>query len=106
MFSRILSAVGDTRRIEYLWTIPLSDEIGMSPEKREEQRVIRVDAEGENEVIFGIEISDGPKTYRLLITHPIAKEGLIEEIPRDSIESIATAKPGPRRQQPEIVDEE
>lgn len=78
----------------------------MSSDKRERQRAVRVDAEGEKEVLFGIEISDGPETYRLLITHPIAKEGLIEEIPKDSIESIATAKPGPRRQQPEIVDEE
>lgn len=79
---------------------------GMTSDKGERQRAVRVDAEGEKEVLFGIEICDGPETYRLLITHPIAKEGLIEEIPKDSIESIVTAKPGPRRQQPEIVDEE
>jgi hypothetical protein len=78
----------------------------MDPQRGEEQRAVRVDEDGETEVLFGFEISDGPETYRLLITHPIAKEGLIEEIPRDSIESIDKARPGPRREHPEILEEE
>lgn len=77
----------------------------MSGKKGEEQRAVRVDVDGEVEVMFGIEICDGPETYRLLITHPIAKEGLIAEIPRHSIESIEKAQPGPRRQPPEILPE-
>ncbi|HUG07973.1 MAG TPA: hypothetical protein VMP13_03595 [Acidimicrobiia bacterium] len=72
----------------------------------EEQRVVRVDDQGQTETLFGFEISNGPETYRLLITHPIAKEGLVEEIPRDSITSIDKAKPGPRSQLPEILEEE
>lgn len=70
----------------------------------EEQRAVRVNEDGEVELRFGFEISDGPETYRLLITHPIAKEGAIEEIPRKSIESISRAKPGPRGELPEIIE--
>ncbi|MFP3883741.1 MAG: hypothetical protein ACLFWH_15685 [Actinomycetota bacterium] len=72
---------------------------------KEEQRAVRIDVEGETEVLFGFEVSSGPKTYRLLITHPIAKEGLIEEIPLKSIESIDKAKPGPRREEPQVLEE-
>lgn len=70
----------------------------------EEQKAVRVNEDGEVELRFGFEISDGPETYRLLITHPIAKEGAIEEIPRDSIESIARARPGRRGELPEILE--
>lgn len=72
----------------------------------EEHQAVRVNEDGEVETKFGFEISAGPRTYRLLITYPLAKEGLIEEIPRDAIESIDKAKPGPRRERPEIVESE
>jgi hypothetical protein len=72
----------------------------------EEQRAVRVNENGEVATKFGFEISAGPRTYRLLITFPLAKEGLIEEIPLEAIESIDKAKAGPRGEQPEIVESE
>lgn len=71
----------------------------------EKQRAVRVEDEGHVETLFGFEISAGPETYRLLVTHPIAKEGRIAEIPREKIKSIEPAEPGPRRQHPQIIEE-
>lgn len=73
---------------------------------REKQRAVRIEEDGHIETIFGFEISAGPETYRLLVTHPIAKEGRIEEIPREKIKSIEHAEPGPRRQAPRILEED
>ncbi len=72
----------------------------------EEQQAVRVNQDGEVATKFGFEISAGPRTYRLLITYPLAQEGLIEEIPRDAIESIDKARAGPRGEPPEIVESE
>lgn len=72
----------------------------------EEHQAVRVNQDGKVETKFGFEISAGPRTYRLLITYPLAKEGLIEEFPLDAIESIDRAKPGPRGEPPEIVEAE
>jgi hypothetical protein len=57
------------------------------------------------EVLYGLEISTGPQTYRLLLTHPPASESRVEEIPLESFESIVDVEPGPRGRIPEIVDE-
>lgn len=72
----------------------------------EEQQAVRVNQDGEVATKFGFEISAGPRTYRLLITFPLAKEGSIEEIPLEAIESISKANPGPRGEPPEIVPSE
>jgi hypothetical protein len=57
------------------------------------------------EVLYGLEISTGPQTYRLLLFHPPTREGRVEEIPLEPIESIVDVEPGPRGRIPEIVDE-
>lgn len=72
----------------------------------EEHRAVRVNENGVIETKFGFEISAGPRTYRLLITYPLAKEGLIEEIPCEAIESISRAKPGVRGEPPAIVEDD
>lgn len=71
----------------------------------EEERAVRIRKNGVVEVFYGLEISTGPETYRLLITYPPAMEGRIEEFSLDSIESVHPVEPGPRSEPPEIVDE-
>jgi len=69
------------------------------------ERAVRVSLSGVVEVLYGLEISTGPQTYRLLLTYPPAREGRVEEIPLESIESIEDVEPGPRGTIPEVVDE-
>lgn len=57
------------------------------------------------EIRIGIPISNGPETFRLLLTRPIAMEGQIEDIPIESIEAVHEIEPGPRGDPPEIVEE-
>lgn len=53
----------------------------------------------------GITVSQGPATYRLLLTRPYLDEGQIVEIPLEEIESIEQAREGPLDQPPKMVGE-
>lgn len=53
---------------------------------------------------IGIEIADGPKTYRLMLTRPLDLEGHIEEISLDDIKTIREVEPGPRGAPPQIIE--
>lgn len=72
----------------------------------EKEHAIEVREEGGRKLKVGIQIADGPKTYRLMLTRPLDKEGRIVEIPLEAIEGIHEIEPGPRGAPPEIVDEE
>ena len=41
----------------------------------------------------------------MLLTHPLTREGQVEEIPFEPIESIVDVEPWPRGRIPKIVDE-
>lgn len=69
----------------------------------EEERAVEVSDGEELTLRIGITVSDGPETYRLMLTRPLDKEGHIEEIPRESIEAIHEIESGPRGGPPEIV---
>lgn len=71
----------------------------------EKERAVEVSGEDGTTLKIGIEIAAGPQTYRLMLTRPLEKEGRIEEIPREAIESVHDVEPGPRGQPPEIVED-
>lgn len=71
----------------------------------ENERAVEVTDGDGTKVKIGIEVAAGPETYRLMLTRPLDKEGRIEEIPCEDIESIHEVEPGPRGQPPEIVED-
>lgn len=70
---------------------------------KSKERAVRVKADGESKVMVGVAVCEGPKTFRLLLTHPHQTEGRIVDIPRDDIESIDEVEPSPRGASPSIV---
>lgn len=67
------------------------------------ERAIRVGSDGDTRVMVGVTVCEGPKTYRLLLTHPHQAEGRIVDIPCDQIESIDEVEPSPRGARPSIA---
>lgn len=65
---------------------------------------VRFADHGKIEIRYGLEICDGPRTYRLLLTHPVDSEGQIIEIPREKIKSIDQVASGRRGESPRIVE--
>lgn len=72
----------------------------------EKEQAVEVRGEGGPKLKVGIQIADGPETYRLMLTRPLDKEGFIVEIPLETIEDIYEIEPGPRGAPPEIVHED
>lgn len=68
----------------------------------EEEQAIEVADGNSIKTKIGIEISDGPKTYRLLLTRPLSKEGFVEEIAVEAIQAIHPLQPGPRGAPPKV----
>lgn len=73
-------------------------------ETRTPEQAIRVESDGDTRVMVGVTVCEGPKTYRLLLTHPHQTEGRIVDIPRERIESIDRVEPSPRGATPAIVE--
>lgn len=69
-----------------------------------EERAVEINEEGRKETRVGIPISDGPETFRILLTRPLAMEGRIQDIPVESIEAMHDIQPGPRGEPPDIVE--
>ena len=76
----------------------------MSSRAKSKERAVRVKNDGEGKVMVGVTVCEGPKTYRLLLTHPHQAEGRIVDIPRADIESIDEVEPSPRGTSPSIID--
>jgi len=72
----------------------------------EKERGVEVSGEHAPDLKVGIQIANGPETYRLMLTRPLDKEGRIVEIPLEAIEDIHEIEPGPRGAPPQIVDED
>jgi hypothetical protein len=68
------------------------------------ERVVRFTVDGDSKVMVGVAVCEGPRTYRMLLTHPHQTEGRIVDIPRDDIESIDEVEPSPRGTSPSIVE--
>jgi hypothetical protein len=44
--------------------------------------------------IIGIPVSEGPLTYRVLVTDPYQRQGRIVEVPHDEIDSVEDVELG------------
>ena len=71
----------------------------------EEEQAVEVADGKSTKTKIGIEISDGPKTYRLLLTRPLSKEGFVEEIAVEKIRAIHPLQPGPSGATPKVQTE-
>jgi hypothetical protein len=71
---------------------------------KSKERAVRFTVDGESKVMVGVPVCEGPRTYRLLLTHPHQTEGRIVDIPREDIESIDEVEPSPRGASPSIVE--
>lgn len=64
---------------------------------------VRVTVKSNGESYVGIPVSEGPATYRLLLTWPYKAGGRVKAIPLDDIDSIDPVAPGPLSEEPETI---
>lgn len=67
-------------------------------------RVVKITTRADGTTHIGLPVSDGPKTYRLVLAWPYKDEGRIVEIPLRDIESVNEAKLGPMKEKPKILE--
>lgn len=64
---------------------------------------VKVTVKSTGETYVGIPVSEGPATYRLLLTWPYKDGGRVQAIPLNDIDSIESVDPGPLREEPETI---
>jgi hypothetical protein len=64
---------------------------------------VKVTLKSTGQAYVGIPVSEGPATYRLLLTWPYKAGGRVEAIPLEDIESIDLVDPGPLSDEPKTI---
>lgn len=64
---------------------------------------VKVTLKSDGESYVGIPVSEGPETFRLLLTWPYESGGQIKAIPLEDIASVDAVDPGPLNEEPETL---
>lgn len=67
------------------------------------ERVTRIVTKDNGPDRIGIPITEGPGTFRLMVTWPYKDEGRIAEVPLENVERIEEAVQGPMKRPPRTV---